>query len=63
MEECEVCKILKKTCKELGDEKFCIDLIEDLKKDKINEEELVDKITKRFGPEKFGGAWDNNVDG
>jgi len=60
MGECPVCNILLKTCKELGDREFCAKLIEDLKEDKITEEELSDKIAKRFGS-NFGEAWDKSV--
>lgn len=62
MAECPVCNVLKKTCRDLGDEEFCDKLIEDLKKDKITEQELVDKVTSRFSPDKFSKAWDKNVD-
>lgn len=61
MAECPVCNVLAKTCEELGDRGFCVNLIEDLKKDKITEEQLINKITKRFGPDKFKGAWDRSA--
>ena len=61
VEECAVCNILLKTCEELGDKKFCSVLLEELKKDKITEQELSDKIAKRFGS-NFGEAWDKNVE-
>jgi len=62
MVECEVCNLLTKTCEKLGNKKLCTDLIEDLKKDKITEEELVNKIIKHFTPEKFNKEWDKTAE-
>ena len=59
--ECPVCENLKKTCRDLGDEQFCSDLIEDLKTDKISEQELVQKVTEKFGADKFQESWDKNA--
>jgi len=60
--ECPICDVLKKTCKELGDESFCDKLIEDIKQNKITEKELNDKIMEKFGEDKFKQAWDSVID-
>lgn len=61
MAECAVCSLLKKTCKNLGDEGFCDNLIKDLMLSKITEEEMMNKIGNKFGPENFKKGWEKNL--
>ena len=58
---CIVCEVLLKTCDELGDREFCEKLIQDLKEDKITEEQLTAKVIKHFGDKPFINTWDKVV--
>jgi len=62
MAECPVCDVLLKTCDELGDKEFCAKLIEDLKYDRITEEQLTQKIIQHFGDKPFIKTWDKVVE-
>ena len=59
MGECPICTQLVKVCEKLGDGESCKKDIEDVKKDKITAEEMIDKIGERFGKDKFKKTWDD----
>ena len=43
---CPVCERLKEICEEVGEGKFCSELMDKLKKDEINGEQFIESLMK-----------------
>lgn len=60
--KCIICRMLLRTCEKLGNKQICAQAIEELKADKITEEELMKRITSHFDPKKFKETWNQIID-
>lgn len=45
-EECEACNGLKAICANVGEEKFCTNLLDKLKRNEISSKEFIEALTK-----------------
>ena len=56
-ESCSICNHLLKTCKKLGDKKYCKKLLDELEEGEISEKDFNKKINKKFGKKRFNEMW------